>query len=321
MITLLDTMGPAIWRASWQAAVLAVPIFLLLRCLGERLAPRWRFWIWGIVIARLLFVATPASPWSVFNLASWNQNRESKVPPISQPVADPQSDSIEFHTDNRTVLSENDMEPPKAPDLASGPSIVQERAPAKMPGMTSATPKASAPPADPAFDGILIVRILTAVWFTGCLILSFRLLAKATILRRRLSACRPVMDASLLELLETSCRRIGLKRPPALLVTPECISPCTAGLWRPKIVLPESVVTGSSIERLNHVFGARTGPSCAPRFVDELASFGRKDLALVQSNGLVDGSRNASRTGSGLRRLGLRFPRRTGSFRLCRDNC
>src|SRR6185369_688145 len=57
----------------------------------------------------------------------------------------------------------------------------------------------------------------------------------------------------LLELLETSRRRIGLKRTPALLVTPECVSPCIVGTWHPRIVLPESVVTQSSTARLRHV--------------------------------------------------------------------
>src|SRR5438034_11734054 len=72
MSTLLDTVGPAIWRASWQAAALAILVALLVRCLGERLAPRWRFLLWGVVLTRLLVVATPMSPWSVFNLVRWD---------------------------------------------------------------------------------------------------------------------------------------------------------------------------------------------------------------------------------------------------------
>src|SRR4051794_21377024 len=72
MITVLDTLGPAIWRASWQAAALAVLVVLLLRCFGERLSPRWRFLMWGVVLTRLLCVATPVSPWSVFNLVPRN---------------------------------------------------------------------------------------------------------------------------------------------------------------------------------------------------------------------------------------------------------
>src|SRR6266516_3088741 len=86
MITLLDTLGPAIWRASWQAAALAILVVLLLRCFGERLSPRWRFLLWGVVLTRLLFVATPASPWSVFNLVRWNP--EASARPLAEHQAD-----------------------------------------------------------------------------------------------------------------------------------------------------------------------------------------------------------------------------------------
>jgi beta-lactamase regulating signal transducer with metallopeptidase domain len=67
MITVLDFTATALWRASWQATALAILIVILLRCFGERLAPRWRYLLWSVVVLRLLFVTTPASPWSAFN--------------------------------------------------------------------------------------------------------------------------------------------------------------------------------------------------------------------------------------------------------------
>ena len=69
MTALLETAGPAVWRASWQAAVLALVVVLLVRSLRERVSPRWRHVLWSVVVLRLLVVATPASPWSAFNLA------------------------------------------------------------------------------------------------------------------------------------------------------------------------------------------------------------------------------------------------------------
>ena len=93
----------------------------------------------------------------------------------------------------------------------------------------------------------------STLWLAGSLLLGLKLLATALILRRRLSACRAVTDAALLELLETCRRRIGLERTPKLLVTPEFLSPCIVGTWNPRIVLPESVVTGSTTARLRHV--------------------------------------------------------------------
>ncbi len=98
-----------------------------------------------------------------------------------------------------------------------------------------------------------MTRILSSLWLLGCLLLGLKLLATALVLRRRLSACRLATDAAILELLETSRRRIGLKRTPALLVTPESLSPCIVGAWHPQIVLPESFLTESSPARLRHV--------------------------------------------------------------------
>ncbi|HEV3002952.1 MAG TPA: M56 family metallopeptidase, partial [Pirellulales bacterium] len=93
----------------------------------------------------------------------------------------------------------------------------------------------------------------SSLWLAGFLLLGLKLLATALVLRRRLSVCRPVTDPAILNLLEASRRRMGLNRTPALLVTPESLSPCIVGTWNPRIVLPESVVTQSSTERLGHV--------------------------------------------------------------------
>ncbi len=68
MITLLENVGPLVLRASWQAAILALVVVLLVRSLGERISPRWRYLLWSVVVIRLLLVAAPASPWSAFNL-------------------------------------------------------------------------------------------------------------------------------------------------------------------------------------------------------------------------------------------------------------
>jgi beta-lactamase regulating signal transducer with metallopeptidase domain len=97
------------------------------------------------------------------------------------------------------------------------------------------------------------VRAASTLWLAGCLALGLKLLAAAFFLRRRLSACRIVTDFALLDLLETIHRQLGLRRAPALLVTPECVSPSLVGSWRPRIVLPESMLTEASSSRLRHV--------------------------------------------------------------------
>jgi beta-lactamase regulating signal transducer with metallopeptidase domain len=102
------------------------------------------------------------------------------------------------------------------------------------------------------FDAVFITRILSIFWLAGCL-LGLKFLATAARLASASLGLPRVTDAALLGLLEKSRRRIGLKRSPALLVTPESQSPCIVGTWNPRIVLPESVVTEASATRLRHV--------------------------------------------------------------------
>ncbi len=66
---LLPTELAWLWRASWQAAVLALLVVLCQIVFRKQLAPRWRFALWWIVVLRLLLPVVPSSAWSVFNLA------------------------------------------------------------------------------------------------------------------------------------------------------------------------------------------------------------------------------------------------------------
>jgi beta-lactamase regulating signal transducer with metallopeptidase domain len=251
MITLLDALGPAIWRASWQAAALAVLVVLLLRCFGERLSPRWRFLLWGVVLARLLFVATPASPWSVFNLVRWNPQANAR--PIAESEADATLKPVPHRSDSSRGPYETTAESPRVAGSAPESTVTRLSAPPESPSISSGSAMQLMPSIKDLFDAVLITRILSSFWLAGCLFFGLKLLGTALILRGRLSACRPVTDAALLDFLETSRRRVRLKRTPVLLVTPDSQSPCIVGTWNPRIVLPESVVTESSTERVCHV--------------------------------------------------------------------
>jgi hypothetical protein len=66
---LFDVAVAAVWRASWQAVVLAAIVLALQLVLGGRLAAKWRFALWSVVMLRLLIPTLPASPMSLFNLS------------------------------------------------------------------------------------------------------------------------------------------------------------------------------------------------------------------------------------------------------------
>lgn len=258
MISLLDTLGPAIWRASWQGVVLALLVAVLLRGLGDRLAPRWRYLLLGVVLTRLLLVVTPISPWSVFNLAHWN--REPGARSIAQRGADASFAPVlpSYGSNSTAAKREINLEPPRVADAVlespgspGSPAGADGGAPSRVIALGTGTEPT--PSFWGRFDADSLTRALVWIWLTGCLVLGLKLVAAAMVLRRRLAACRPVTDAVFLKLLDECRLRFGLRRTPGLLVTPECLSPCIVGTWNPRIILPESVVTESSTARIRHV--------------------------------------------------------------------
>lgn len=57
-------------RATWQASVLALVVWLVIHALGEHLNPGWRCRLWLLVIVRLAWPVSLPSPVSLFNLLS-----------------------------------------------------------------------------------------------------------------------------------------------------------------------------------------------------------------------------------------------------------
>src|SRR4051812_13136867 len=84
-IGLLDS----VFRASWQACVLAALVLLLQRALGARLSARARYNLWLLVVLRLVLPVTPQSRFSVFNLPAWAEARATVA--IAGRAADPQA--------------------------------------------------------------------------------------------------------------------------------------------------------------------------------------------------------------------------------------
>jgi beta-lactamase regulating signal transducer with metallopeptidase domain len=247
MTALFDSVGPALWRASWQAAVLAIVVFLLLQLCGERMTPAWRYRLWCVVILRLLLVIAPSSPWSVFNLVARRPERAERqiAEHVSDsPIVDPRAAPRVLPDISSDSLPKTD--PAELPIAAQQPSATQTSAlhePAMEPPRSSLLP----------WSAITNVRNLEWIWLTGCLVLGLRLLQSSFALRRRLAACRRVDDRHVLSLLNATQAKFRLRRSPILLVTPESVSPYIVGAFSPKIIVPESIAMEASPARLRHV--------------------------------------------------------------------
>ena len=151
------------------------------------------------------------------------------------------------------------------------------------------------------------MRIVALVWLAGCLLFGLQLLRMRSFCVDAFRSADPVTDAGRsIRRSKLRERRSGSGYVPRLLVTPESISPCIVGILRPRIIVPESLVTDSSTTTLRHVLAHELAHIVPWRLVDELAASPGACAPLVQSRGLVDDPGDAGRARSGLRRPGAR---------------
>lgn len=64
----IEWLLDALWRTSWQSAVIAVIVGLVIIACRPWLTPTWRLALWCLPLARMLVLIIPASPMSLFGL-------------------------------------------------------------------------------------------------------------------------------------------------------------------------------------------------------------------------------------------------------------
>lgn len=102
--------------------------------------------------------------------------------------------------------------------------------------------------------------LLVALWVFGFVVLALNFLAGVLDLRRVIRASRIPDDETLAALHSELCARIGLRKPPGLLISASVAVPLVTGLWRPCVILPEKachwptpMLRAALIHELTHV--------------------------------------------------------------------
>jgi beta-lactamase regulating signal transducer with metallopeptidase domain len=253
LLGFLDRVVPLLWRTTWQAGVLIALIFVIRAMLGSRLAPAWRFALWGVVLVRLLVPVLPSGPLSLFRLmACLGPVRANAFGArLSQP-----SRVVP------TAASAKTLPPPRAPDVLS-------ETPGRSLEIAGAPTRSQAKGSDGTFELVRTpVRIAGFVWLAGVLFLSVRTTIGGARLQRRRSGWRKPDDPRLAALFAECQATIGVRFSVVLRVTPDDLGPAVAGLWAPCVVVPQSVLASASREDVEHIL------------LHELAHVRRRDLVL-----------------------------------------
>ena len=214
--TFLESAWPMLWQSSLLIALVLAADFVLRR--KVRAAVRYALWL--IVLLKLVLPPSMALPTGV---AWW-------LRPSAPARVQPRATSF--------VVTRADSSASVAPFLA-----YTRPAPAPLPAPVPA-------PMSPA-AWALIVWSFVSLGLIGWLTLRWRRVTKTV--QRAATTPSPASGIALVELLEEAKRMTGVRRFMRLRVTEQTISPAVYGLFRPVILLPQSLVERIAPEQLRAV--------------------------------------------------------------------
>ncbi len=218
-----------------QSSVLILILLAVDAVLRKRVRAVFRYWIWMLVLVKLVL---PPSLWSPVSVGTWFGDKlevpatallEAPEPPPAEsrpPDPSPIVSNV-FYRPQRLFI-----EPPK-PEPCSPAA----------PGWGPITPEGGGATSSfaqlPAFS-LTWQGLILLVWAAVVAALSLLLLQRTFFVRGLVAQAEESSPAVLREL--DQCRqRMGLWRPISLRLSPHAASPAVCGLWRPTILVPQNL--------------------------------------------------------------------------------
>lgn len=272
IITLLNHYGESFWSFSSvmlaQVCVLVVVLLLVDLCLRHRVRAVTRYWLWTLVLLKLVLPVTLYSPASAAYWLSDYIPAASKVETAPAVVNVELTDRFNPQVPRTTTVSTE--RPPvlfRVPDSQPVPSAL----PATTSSVTPVPPLTVAEPREATsvpYQRLNPTAMLLLVWLSVVAVLCVFVVRRTRQVSKLIKRAEEA-PLELVNLLHDCCQLSGLKQHVVQLkISDQVGSPAICGLWKPTIILPRHLLDQLNQDQLRQVF------------VHELAHWKRYDLQL-----------------------------------------
>lgn len=206
---------------SLLGSFLTLGIFIIKQLFKHKLSAKWHYYIWFVLVLRLIIPYMPSTTFSVFSLLPQYSSTFYISQDVSQPAVNPDPSDI---------------------DLATTPIAGSES------GENTLIPSQS--------DSKLRLNWVTAafLWLSGVLAIFFYMLAVNSFMLFKLKNQQVCENPKIKQILEDCRINLNIRTKVSVIYEDSLKSPALFGLFRPKILISQKLTDLLSLEELRFIF-------------------------------------------------------------------
>ncbi len=240
------------WRASWQAAALAMLVLLVSQFFKRAISPSALTVLWTLPILRLLLLIVPVSNISIFNAAAWISSDSAKPLRVEKAKKDIllSSGYAAFESHRQTqgnAFTVADTQPAQPETLAVNINAASEAEVLAVPQESVVTAQLVD---KPAAVKATMADAVVILWWAGVMAAAIRFLRAQFALRKIIASGYVVPIESIVQLDLGNEVQASRRRHVRLVVVEDKFGPAVTGILRPTILLPKQFMDSCSSHEL-----------------------------------------------------------------------
>lgn len=237
-----------------QSSVLILILLFADLLLRKKIRAVFRYWIWMIVLLKLVLPTSLSSP---ISLGRWFGDELAYVdvteaPPepemnIAPPAPSPVPSTTSLPPTEPDVAIPV-ISPPIPPIQETTSQVAEPKIePAEIEPIAPTSPSTPTPATSLSWQGILFF-----LWMVVVIVLGLLLLQRAVFVRSLIAQAKEA-DDPMIQLLKNCCKHMKIRKEVGLKVSPNATSPAVCGLFRPVILVPDNLASGLDLSQLHIV--------------------------------------------------------------------
>lgn len=242
----LSILFKTIVYLSFTGSIVTGIIILIKQLFKNKLSAKWHYYIWLLLILRLIIPYAPQSNFSIFNLFS-NLSKGLQISSTKIAKENVVFDASKDKTGNSVSKAVSNK--PQAAEKSINQNSIENNVGTEK-GINKETPINNWIESNKSFS----INYLSIIWAVGMLIIILYILAvnvRLHSITNKLSKCE---NHQINKLLEECKTRININSNVAIIINKHNKAPYLLGLFKPKIIISSQIMDKFSLEEVRYIF-------------------------------------------------------------------